>query len=45
VDFVFAGEALEKQIVWQQDVFPAGTYSIEIYIDGQFSGTQKISLY
>ena len=45
VDFVFTGEALEKQIVWQQDVFPAGTYSIEIYIDGQFSGTQKISLY
>lgn len=45
MDFIYAGEALERQIVWQQDVFPAGTYTIEIYIDGQLSGTHKLSLF
>jgi len=45
LEFAFAGEELQREIVWQQDVFSAGTYSIEIYIDGNLSGNQKISLY
>jgi hypothetical protein len=45
LEFMYTGENLERQIVWQQDVFPAGTYSVEIYIDGQWTGQQKISLF
>jgi 5-formyltetrahydrofolate cyclo-ligase len=45
VEFVFTGDNLERQIVWQQDVFPAGTYTIEIYVDGQWAGQQKIALF
>ncbi|MDA0309833.1 MAG: hypothetical protein O3C46_03855 [Bacteroidetes bacterium] len=45
VEFNFDGSALPREIVWQQDVFPAGTYTIEIYIDGALAGTKTIPLF
>jgi len=45
LEFVYTGEALQREVIWQQDVFPAGTYSVEIYVDGHLSGNQKIALY
>lgn len=45
VEFNFDGSALSREVVWQQDVFPAGTYTIEIYIDGALAGTKTIPLF
>ena len=41
----FDGGKLSKTITWDQDVFNAGTYKIEVYIDGYFAGSDKLSLY
>lgn len=45
VEFNFDGSALPREMVWQQDVFPAGTYTVEIYIDGVLAGTKTIQLF
>lgn len=41
----FDGSKLSKVITWDQDAFNAGTYKIEVYIDGYFAGSDKLSLY
>ncbi len=41
----FDGGKLSKVITWDQDIFNAGTYKIEVYIDGYFAGSDKLSLY
>lgn len=41
----FDGAKLSKYITWDQDAFNAGTYKIEVYIDGYFAGSDKLSLY
>lgn len=41
----FDGGKLSKTITWDQDIFNAGAYKIEVYIDGYFAGSDKFSLY
>ncbi len=41
----FDGSKLSKTITWDQDVFNAGSYKVEIYIDGYYAGSEKLSLY
>ncbi len=41
----FDGSKLSKTITWDQDIFNTGDYRIEIYIDGYFAGSDKLSLY
>jgi hypothetical protein len=41
----FDGSKLSKVITWDQEAFNAGTYKIEVYIDGYFAGSDKLSLY
>ncbi len=41
----FDGAKLSKVITWDQDIFNTGTYKIEVYIDGYFAGSDKLSLY
>lgn len=41
----FDGSKLSKTITWDQDIFNAGDYRIEVYIDGYFAGSDKLSLY
>lgn len=41
----FDGTKLSKTITWDQDIFNPGTYKIEIYIDGYYAGSDKLSLY
>lgn len=41
----YDGQKQGKSISWEQDVFSAGTYKIEIYIDSYLAGSEKLSLY
>lgn len=41
----YDGSKISKVITWKQDVFSAGVYKIEIYIDGYLAGTEKLTLY
>lgn len=41
----FDGGKVSKTITWDQDVFNAGGYKVEIYIDGYYSGNGSLSLY
>ncbi len=41
----YDGGKLNKTITWDQDIFNAGTYKIEIYIDEYYAGGDKLSLY
>ncbi len=45
VNIYYDGQKLSKNITWDQDVFSKGVYQIEIYIDGVFAGSDKITLY
>ncbi len=40
----YDGTKLTKTITWDQDAFNPGTYKVEVYIDGYFAGTEKLSL-
>ena len=40
----YDGSKLTKSITWDQDAFNPGTYKVEVYIDGYFAGTEKLSL-
>jgi hypothetical protein len=41
----FDGGKISKVITWDQEMFNAGAYKIEVYIDGYFAGSDKLSLY
>jgi len=41
----YEGDKFGKTITWDQDAFNAGSYRIEVYIDGYFAGSDKLSLY
>jgi hypothetical protein len=41
----YDGTKLTKSITWDQDAFNSGTYKVEVYIDGYFAGSEKLSLY
>lgn len=41
----YDGGKISKTISWDQDAFSAGSYKIEVYIDGYFAGTDKLNLY
>lgn len=41
----FDGSKLSKTITWDQDIFNAGSYKVEIYIDGYYAGGDKLNLY
>jgi hypothetical protein len=45
VTFNYDGTKLTKSITWDQDAFNAGTYKVEVYIDGYFAGSEKLGLY
>lgn len=44
ITFEYDGTASTREINWEQEVFSAGTYKIEIYIDGDYAGGESVQL-
>jgi hypothetical protein len=40
----FNGERISRTVAWDQDVFPPGTYKVEIYLDGYLVSSEQITL-
>lgn len=41
----FNGDRISRTVAWDQDVFPAGSYKVEVYIDGFLVSSEQITLY
>lgn len=41
----FNGDRITRTASWDQDVFPQGTYKVEVYIDGYLVASDQITLY
>lgn len=44
VKFEYTGESTTPEINWEQEIFNKGVYKFEIYIDGDFAGSNDVTL-
>lgn len=44
VNFDYTGQAVNLEVDYDQEVFTPGTFRVEVYIDGEFAGSEQFTL-
>jgi hypothetical protein len=44
VTFEYSGQAVPLEVDYDQEVFSPGTFKVEVYIDGEFAGSEQFTL-
>lgn len=44
VNFDYTGQAVALEVDYDQEVFTPGTFKVEVYIDGEFAGSEQFAL-
>lgn len=44
VNFDYTGQAVDMEVDYDQEVFTPGTFKVEVFIDGEFAGSEQFTL-